>query len=71
MSHKENDKYNENKDEFLAEEDLNELGVIMARLHSKGVDRRVIADQIINAVEYQDITELCGHLDSFLRSKKF
>jgi hypothetical protein len=58
----------EEMDRITVEMELTELGNIMARLHSKGVDRRIIADTLINSVEYRDLSELCGSLDAYLRA---
>lgn len=61
----------EEKESFGIESDLNELGKILARLCSKGVDRRIISDTMINSVEVRDLTEFCSNFDSYLRSVKF
>ena len=61
----------EKRKQFTIEEDLMLIGTTLARLYSKGVDREIIADTIINASEYQDINQLCSRLDSFLREVKY
>lgn len=66
-----NDLTDEKRKQFTIEEDLYLIGTTLARLYSKGVDREIIADTIINASEIRDITELCSSLDAFLRSVKY
>jgi hypothetical protein len=56
---------------FLVEQDLYELGVILSRLSLRGVDKRILSDVIINNLNYHNVNEICGHLDSFLRSIKY
>ena len=53
---------------FLVEQDLFELGVILSRLSLRGVDKRIVADTLINSLNYHNLNEICSHLDSYLRS---
>jgi hypothetical protein len=66
-----NELTDEKRKQFSIEEDLMILGSTFARLLSKGVDRKIISDTLINASEIRDITELCSEFDSFLRQVKF
>lgn len=56
---------------FLVEQDLHELGVILARCSLRGVDKRIIADVHINNLSYQSIAELQGFFESYLRAPKY
>ena len=66
-----NELTDEKRKQFTIEEDLMLVGTTLVRLYSKGVDREIIADTIINSSEYQDINQLCSRLDSFLREVKY
>ena len=52
---------------FLVEQDLHKLGVILSRLSLRGVDKRIVADTLINSLNYHNLNEICSHLDAHLR----
>ena len=56
---------------FLVEEDLYNLGVIVARCSLRGVSKDIIADTLINNLNYQSIAQIQGKFESYLREVKY